>query len=163
MGLFENLTGGVEAGSTEFDDEFLPLSGRVGSVLKRRMAFVAFRFPFVIPAVVDATHVAGAGIGFAVGVEDLDFVATLEVDAGVGAFGNEELGFDGAVAVFLKGFEVTAFFWIGGVGEEKGFRPGFGDDFLASGISCGGFLPTFLGFEDFVPFEAGGVEGESEE
>jgi len=120
-GLFEKGAVFCEAGSAEFDEELLPLAGGLGGVDEGSVAFVAFGLMFVVPAVVDCSHVAVGDFRFTVAVEDLDLVAALKIDAGVGSFGNEELGLDGAVTEFSKSLEVACFFRSGGVGEEEGF------------------------------------------
>ena len=81
--LLEELAFRVEAGSSEFDDECLPLAGGVGCVDFGGMSFEALGCAFVVPAVVDCSHVAIGGLRLAVAVEDLNLVASLEVDAGV--------------------------------------------------------------------------------
>ena len=120
-GLFEKGAVFCEAGSAEFDEELLPLAGWFCGVDEWCVAFVALGLSFVVPAVVDGSHVAIGDFRFAVAVEDLDLVAPLKIDAGVGSLGDEELGFNGAVAKFLESLEVACLFRSGGVGEEEGF------------------------------------------
>ncbi len=146
LGFFEDGAVFGEAGGAEFDEEFLPLAGWVGGVGFRGVTLVAFRFLFVIPAVVDGAHVAIGGFGFAVAVEDLHFVAALEVDAGVRAFWDEEFGFDGAVAEFFDGGEVACFFGRSGVGEEEGFSVELDFDGFSIRVGGGGALPALGGF-----------------
>ena len=120
-GLFEKGAVFFEAGSAELYEQFLPLTGGLCGVDEGGVAFVALGLSFVVPAVVDRSHVAIGHFRFAVAVEDLDLVAALKIDAGVGSFGDEELGLDGAVTEFSKSLEVACFFRSGSVGEEEGF------------------------------------------
>lgn len=108
-GVFQDVAIFIEAGSAEFDHHFLPFSGRLGGVHDRRHSIKPFWISFVIPAAVKTSHVAIADFRFAVGVEDLDLVSTLEVDTGVGVVWDEEFGFDGAVAIFFDCLKVARF------------------------------------------------------
>ena len=158
--LFEELAPGIEAGSAEFDDELLPLSGGIGGIDEGRVAFEAFRIPLVVPAVIDGSHVAIGGFFLAVAIEDLDLVTTLEIDAGVGAFWDDELGLDGAVSKLIDGLEVAGFSGVTGVREESGLVSLFDDEGFLLGLNGLGGLPIVEGAEDFLP--GGGVCGEGE-
>lgn len=80
-GIFENLPVLVQAGSSEFNDHFLPFTCGLGSVDERRMTFEALGVTFVIPAMVDCSHITVSRFFFTMTIEDLDFVTALKIDA----------------------------------------------------------------------------------
>ncbi len=162
-GLFEELAIGIEAGSSEFDDDRLPFSSGLGGVDERGVAFVAMGSAFVIPTVVDGAHVSVGDFGFAMRVEDLNFVTSLEIDTGVGALGDHEFGFDGAVSELIDGVKVAGLYGVGGVGVKDGFGTRLDLDLITLGICHRGFLPTREGFEDFLPGGGLGCEGKRKE
>ena len=161
-GAFEECSVGIQTGRAEFDDYRLPFSRGFGSVDERGVAFKAFWGALVIPAVVNGTHVTDGDFRFVVGVEDLDFIAPHEVDAGVGFSGDHELGLDGAVAKFFDGLEVGCFLWVGSVGEDFVFRVANGREVLVSSCDLSRSLPALSGLEDFFPRGGAGREGEDE-
>src|ERR1043165_4606812 len=81
----------VESWRLEVDDVFLPFAWHLARVeLWHRDA-------------VDGAHVAHAERFAAEAIEDLDFVAAHQIDAGVGVLGNHHLDLDKAIAEFLFG------------------------------------------------------------
>jgi hypothetical protein len=141
-GFFEKGAVFVEAGGAEFDRHFLPLTGGLGGVDFGSVAFEAFGVLFVVPAVVNGSHVAVGDFGFAVAVEDLDLVSAHEVDAGVGAFWDEEFGLDGAVAELVEGLKIAGFFWSGSVGVNQGLVSVLDDEGVVFDFDGLGGLPS---------------------
>src|SRR5262249_59911373 len=82
----------VEAGRLEDHIERLPFAGPLAGVAARRDAFVDVmirRLQFGTR--IDAAAVARRGFFLTPAVINLDFVEPLELDARIGAFGNQEL------------------------------------------------------------------------
>ena len=162
-GFFEEFAISIKARSPEFDGQGLPFPGGFGGVHEGRVAFVALGSALVIPAVIDGAHVSVGCLLFTVAVEDLDFVTAHEVNAGVGPFGDHELGLDGAVAELIDSLEVGRFFGAGGIGENFGFRASDCCEALVGGNDVACRLPALSGLKDFIPGSGvGGGDGESE-
>ena len=146
-GVFGFLAGGVEARGLELDVERLPEAGSAAGVGAGGGAFVTLFAGAAggVPALVNAPAVGGGGIFFAPAVEELHFVAALEVDAGVGAGGQEEFEVEFDVAMVPGGEEVTA--GVGrfaGVADEHAGAGQGGERFLAPRVAAkaGGELPV---------------------
>lgn len=89
-GVFRLSAGSVKAGGAEDDVKLLPLARRQGGV---DLGDAASDGLVLDPAVVDRTAILRFELigGCSVAVEDLDLVQPLEVDAGIGALGDDEL------------------------------------------------------------------------
>lgn len=161
-GFFEEGAFFVEAGGSEFDGHFLPLTGGLGGVDFGSVAFEAFGVLFVVPAVVDGSHVAVGDFGFAMAIEDLDLVSAHEVDAGVGTFWDEEFGFDGAVTILIDGLEVAGFFRSGSVGVNMRLVSVLDDEGFVFDFNGLGGLPSLCWFENFDPRASCGAGDQSE-
>lgn len=158
------LAAGIELGGDEIDLVFLPLTGLLAGVGARGLGSI------------DRSHVAPTEFLDAVAVEDLNLVFTHHVDAGVGAFGDEDLEFDAAAAPLLLRVDIEALPVAGDDVDEGlqaallGFeslgvildQDGSADLPLLFGVSLGLERPTgeVLPIKWFVPSEQTGRERE---
>ena len=119
FGVGDFFAVGVEARGAKFYPKILPKAGRAGGVGAGREAVVALLALAAggVPAVIDGAAVDVLRNLFSPAVEELNLVAAHEVDAGVGAGGEQEIEFELEIAMVPGGDEVGAVF-LGGIVDE---------------------------------------------
>src|SRR5688572_13554525 len=111
-GVFNFFALRIKSWGPEFNTEMLPQARSPAYILCGRMAFISLPslWPAIIPSLINSTAVCNPGGMNRPAVKHLDFVTSLQVHPGVGAFVHHEFQLKVDVSVLYVGKEVILAF-----------------------------------------------------